>query len=145
MASAIWPYLTVNDGKAAVAFYEKALGAVAERVMPAGDKLMHATMKVGDATFMLNDDFPEHCGGVVRAPKATGAATAVTMHLNVPDCDAAVAKMTAAGGAVVYPPMDAFWGDRYGTVVDPFGHQWSFATPLPADRAKAAAESWKST
>jgi PhnB protein len=143
MANAVWPHLTVHDGKAAVEFYRKALGAEAAMTVPAGDRLMHATMKIGDATFMLNDDFPEHCGGIVRAPKTTGAATPVTLHLGVPDCDAATAQMVAAGGTVVFGPFDAFWGDRYATVADPFGHQWSFGSPLPPDRAKAAAEAWK--
>ena len=145
MAKSIWPHLVVHDGKAAVAFYENALGAKAEMVMPAADgkKLMHAGLKVGDAVFMLCDDFPEYCGGLVRAPKTTGATSAVTLHLNVADCDAAMAKMVAAGGTESMPAMDAFWGDRYGKVTDPFGHEWSFATPLPPDRAKAAAEAWK--
>src|SRR5262249_53566293 len=113
MSNAVWPHLTVHDGKAAVEFYQKALGAVPQMVMPAGDKVMHASLKVGDAVFMLNDDFPEYCGGLVRAPKTTGATTSVTLHLNVPDCDAAVAKMAAAGGTVTMPPADMFWGDRY--------------------------------
>jgi PhnB protein len=145
MANTVVPHLTVHDGRAAVAFYEKALGATAQMVMPADDgkRLMHASLKAGDAVFMLNDDFPEYCGGVSRAPKSTGTATPVALHLHVPDCDAAMAKMAAAGGIVSMPAMDAFWGDRYGKVTDPFGHEWSFATPLPADRAKAAAEAWK--
>jgi PhnB protein len=145
MATSLWPHLSVHDGPAAVAFYEKALGAKAEMVMPAGDgrKLMHAGMKVGDVAFMLCDDFPEHCGGVSRAPKTTGAASPVALHLTVEDCDAAMAKMAAAGGTVSMPAMDAFWGSRYGRVTDPFGHEWSFAHPLPADRAKAAAEAWQ--
>ena len=145
MANAIWPHLTVNDGKAAVAFYEKALGAVAERVMPAqgGAKLMHASLRVGDAVFMLNDDFPEYCGGASRAPKTTGAVTPVTLHLNVADCDAAFKRFVDAGGTGSMPPWDAFWGDRYAKVTDPFGHEWSFSNPLPADRAKKAAEEFK--
>lgn len=143
MANAIWPHLTVNDGKAAVEFYQKALGAVANHVAPMGDKIMHAHLSIGDAVFMLNDDFPEFCEGKVRAPKSTGAISPVTLHLNVPDCDAAVDRMVKAGGTVSMPPMDAFWGDRYGKVTDPFGHEWSFSTPLSPERTKAAAEEWK--
>jgi len=143
MANAIWPHLTVHSGKAAIEFYQKGLGAVTDRVVPAGDKIMHASLKVGDAVLMLNDDFPEHCGGVSRAPKTTGAVSPVTLHLNVPDCDAAFNKMVSAGATASMPPWDAFWGDRYAQVTDPFGHHWSFSNPLPADRAKKAAESFK--
>lgn len=143
MSNAIWPHITVHNAKAAIEFYQQGLGAVAERVMPAGDKIMHASLKVGDAVFMLNDDFPEHCGGVSKAPKTTGATSAVTLHLNVDDCDAAFNKMVAAGATATMPPWDAFWGDRYAQVTDPFGHQWSFSNVLPPDRAKAAAENFK--
>ena len=82
-------------------------------------------------------------GGISRAPKTTGAVNPVYLHLNVPDCDAAFAKMVGAGATPTMPPWDAFWGDRYAQVTDPFGHQWSFSNPLPADRAKKAQESFK--
>jgi PhnB protein len=140
----IIPHLVVHDGNAAVEFYQKGLGAeVISRVpAPDGRRLMHAALAVGGSVLMLNDDFPEYCGGKVRAPKATGT-TAVTMHLNVADCDAAVAKMAAAGATVTMPPDDMFWGDRYAKVTDPFGHEWSFSTPLTAERTAAAAKKWE--
>jgi PhnB protein len=79
------------------------------------------------------DDFPEfreqHGGNKVLGPKQNGATTFV-LHLNVPDCDAAVKRATDAGCTVMMEPMDAFWGDRYGQVLDPYGHAWSFAHPL---------------
>src|SRR5581483_9199568 len=108
--SAIVPHLVVHDGKAAVEYYKQGLGAEVTNLMPAPDgRLMHASLSVGGACLMLCDDFPEHCGGKARAPKVTGG-SGVTLHLSVPDCDAAVDRMTAAGGEVKMAPWDAFWG-----------------------------------
>ncbi len=144
MQAGFIPHLVVHDGAAAVKFYEQALGATTQSSVPMkGDtRLLHAAMAVDGATFFLCDDFPEFCGGKNRTPKALGG-TAVTIHLCVPDCDAAIAKAAGAGATVTMPAMDAFWGDRYGKVVDPFGHEWSFSTPLSPERAAAAAEEAK--
>ena len=138
------PHLTVDDGHAAVKYYQAAFDAVVEREMPApdGKRLMHASLKIGDGVLMLNDEFPEYCGGKLRNPKALGG-TPVTLHLNVPNCDAAVAQAVQAGGSVKMPPMDMFWGDRYGQIVDPFGHEWSFSHALTAEQTKAAGEAWE--
>jgi PhnB protein len=141
------PHLVVHDGNAALEFYQKALGAEVTCRVPAPDgrRLMHASLSVGGGGFMLNDDFPEYCGPA-RAPKVTGT-TGVTLHLNVPDCDAAVERMAEAGGTVVMPPDDMFWGDRYAKVTDPFGHEWSFSTRISEERTAAAAkkfEEWQS-
>jgi PhnB protein len=143
------PHLVVHDGLAALEFYQKALGAeVAYQVpSPDGKRLMHASLSINGGGFMLCDDFPEYCGGQARAPKTTGV-SGVTMHLNVPDCDAAVARMAEAGGTSVMPPEDMFWGDRYGKVTDPFGHEWSFATRISEERTAAAAkkfEEWQAS
>jgi len=100
--------------------------------MPTPDgRLMHASLKIGDAALMLCDDFPEYCGGVSRAPNGPSP---VTLHLNVDSADAAIAKAAAAGATVTMPAADMFWGDRYGQIVDPFGHSWSFSNPLTAGR-----------
>jgi len=125
------PHLCVNDGPAAMEFYKKAFGATEVARMPAedGKRLMHAQLALFDGMLYLHDDFPEYHGGKSETPKALGA-TPVTLHLTVPDCDAAIAKAAAAGAAVTMPAQDMFWGDRYGQVVDPFGHRWSFATPI---------------
>lgn len=139
------PHLAVHDGKAAVAFYQQALGADVLVVMPAEDgsgRLMHASLSVGGARLMLNDDFPEWCGGVSRSPK-NSAGSPVTIHLDVADCDAALARMAAAGGTVTMPAGDMFWGDRYGKVRDPFGHEWSFSHPLTAEQKAAAEKAWE--
>ena len=100
---------------------------------------MHAHLKVLGHDLMLCDDFPEHCGGVSRAPHGPSP---VTIHLCVENCDAAIAKMAAAGGTVTMPAGDMFWGDRYGKVTDPFGHDWSFTHPLTAEQKAAAEAKW---
>jgi PhnB protein len=126
----VTPHLCVHDGPAAMEFYKKAFGATEVTRMPAedGKRLMHAELTVLGGKLFLHDDFPEYHGGKSETPKAIGA-TPVTLHLEVPDTDAAMAK-AAAGAAVTMPAMDMFWGDRYGQVTDPFGHRWSFSTPL---------------
>lgn len=134
------PHLVVKGAAAAVEYYKAALGAEEVRRMPAPDgRLMHAELRIGEATLMLCDDFPEHCGGVSRAPSGPSP---ITLHLCVPDADAAIASAAQAGAAVTMPADDMFWGDRYGQVVDPFGHSWSYSTPLTAERKSAAEKKW---
>ncbi len=121
-------HLVVDGGAKAIDFYRKAFGAEEINRMPAPDgRLMHAEIRIGDSVVMLADDFPEWMGGQSRSPKALGN-TPVTLHLYVRDADAAFARAVEAGCEVKMPLMDMFWGDRYGTVADPFGHQWSIAT-----------------
>jgi PhnB protein len=141
--SGLIPHLVVNGAVKAVEFYKKAFGAVEVRRMPAedGQRLMHAELTIGDATLMLCDDFPEYCGGVSRAPKP-GAPTSVTLHIDVPNCDAAIDRAVTAGATVKMPAMDMFWGDRYGQVIDPFGHEWSFAHRLTAEQKAEAEKTW---
>ena len=95
--------------------------------MPRPDgKLVHAALRINGFLVMLNDDFPEMCGGKSMTPKSLGG-TPVTIHLHVTDVDAAFQRALDAGATVVMPLEDQFWGDRYGVVADPFGHQWSLA------------------
>jgi len=130
---AVIPHIVVDDAAAALAFYKKALGAEEVMRLPAedGKRLMHSEMRIGDARIFVRDAFPEYCeaGGKDGSPKVFGG-TAVTLHLDVENCDAAVTQAAGAGATVVMPPADQFWGDRYGVVVDPFGHAWSFAHTL---------------
>ena len=134
---AVTPHLVVSDGDAAVAFYKKALGATEATRMTAkdGKRLMHAELHLGGMRFFLNDDFPEHracyAADAVFPPDVIHG-TSVTMHLEVEDCDVAVKRAADAGATVTMTPWDAFWVMRYGRVIDPFGHSWSFAHPLPA-------------
>ena len=137
---ALIPHLAVDGGVAAAEFYKKAFDAVEVRRMLAedGKRLMHLEMKIGEAVFMAHDEFPEYVAGKFSNPKHTGT-TSVTLHLVVDDCDATMEKAAAAGATITMPAADMFWGDRYGQVVDPFGHAWAVGSPLSPERAKAAA------
>ena len=125
------PHLVCDGCAAAIEFYKKAFGAKEISRMPAADgkRIMHAEINIGGRPLFLNDDFPEFCGGKSQSPKGLGG-TPVTIHRYVQDCDAAIDRAREAGATVKMPPQDMFWGDRYGVVVDPFGHQWSIATHL---------------
>ncbi|MFO0852334.1 MAG: VOC family protein [Gemmataceae bacterium] len=143
-ATALIPHLVVNDAAAASEFYQAAFGAAEHFRMPepkGGTRLMHVSLGIGDLKLMLCDDFPEYCGGVSKAPKP-GVPTGVTLHLDVPDCDATFEQAIAAGATPVMPPMDAFWGDRYAKLTDPFGHEWSLAHRLTAEQKAAAEKAW---
>ena len=121
----ITPHLIVRGGEKAIEFYKKAFGAelVAKMPMPGG-KLGHAEMRIGDSVVMLADEFPEMGA---RSPQSIGG-SAVTIHVYVTDADAAYQRAVQAGAKATMPLMDMFWGDRYGKVTDPFGHEWSIAT-----------------
>jgi PhnB protein len=139
-AQGVIPHLVVGDAAAALDFYRKGLGATEVMRVPAqdGKRILHAEIAVNGARLFVRDDFPEHCpghGGARVAPPAALGGTPVTLHLEVADCDAAVARMVTAGATVTMPPTDAFWGARYAQVADPFGHAWSFAHPLPGATA----------
>lgn len=136
------PHLVVKGADKALDFYKRALGAEEVCRMPAPDgRLMHAEFRVGRSMFFLCDDFPEYCGGKSRTAGALGGSP-VTVHMYVNDCDASMKRMADAGATVTMPAADMFWGDRYGKVVDPFGHEWSFATHIrdmtPEEMAQAA-------
>ena len=122
------PHLTMKDAAAAIEFYKKAFGAVElERHHgPDGKSIMHATLKIGDSRFMLNDEFPEMGG---KGPQTLGGSP-VCMHISVAAVDEWFARAVAAGAKVTMPLADMFWGDRYGQIEDPFGHKWSLATHL---------------
>ena len=127
---ALSPHLTVDDAGAAVDFYVKAFGAVEIGRVPRADgKLIHAAVRINGQTVMLNDDFPEMCGGRSMTPKALGG-TPVTIHLTVTDVENSFRQAVEAGATVVHPVQEQFWGDRYGVVADPFGHRWSMGQPV---------------
>jgi PhnB protein len=119
------PFLVVHDGAAAIEFYKQAFGGVEDsRLSTPDDRIGHAALSIGDAKVMLSDEFDD---SPCRSPQALGGTT-VMIHLYVEDVDAAVAKAVAAGAAVTMPVADMLWGDRLGTIRDPFGHSWSIAT-----------------
>jgi PhnB protein len=124
------PHLVVDDAAAAIDFYVKAFGATEYGRMPHPDgRLVHAALDINGSMVMLNDDFPDFNEGKSSTPTALGG-TPVTIHLQVPDVEAAFARAVDAGAVVVAPLEDQFWGDRYGIVRDPFGHQWSLGQPV---------------
>lgn len=125
------PHLVCDPCSEALEFYKKALGANVLGVMPApgGQKIIHAAMDVDGLRIFLVDDFPEMCGGQSQSPQSLGGSP-VTIHRYVKDVDAVVQKAVDAGATLKMPVSDMFWGDRYGVVVDPYGHSWSFATHI---------------
>ncbi|MDP2027574.1 VOC family protein [Sulfuriferula sp.] len=123
----ITPHLVCAGAIAAIDFYQRAFNAVAVMRLPgAADKLMHAQIRIGDSNIMLVDEMPEWGSLGPSALKGTP----VTLHCYVNDADAAFAQAIAAGATVKMPLADMFWGDRYGILVDPFGHHWSIATHI---------------
>ncbi|CDO07189.1 VOC family protein [Mycolicibacterium cosmeticum] len=127
---AVIPHLVVDDAAAAIDFYVRAFGATELGRVPGPDgRLVHAALTINGSTVMLNDDFPEYNDGKAQNPKALGGSP-VTIHLTVTDVEAKFAKAVEAGAEVVMPLEDQFWGDRYGMVKDPFGHQWSLGQPV---------------
>lgn len=127
----LFPYLVVGDAKAAIDFYTKAFGAheVARHSAPHTDKLMHVHMVIFGSALYFSDDFPEHMGGKSRTPHAIGG-TPVTLHLQVEDARAIWDSAMANGATSAMPLADQFWGDRYGKLLDPFGHEWSIGQTL---------------
>lgn len=123
---AVTPYLVLSGVAKAIEFYKKAFGAQELYRMPGpGGSVMHAEIKIGDSVLMMADEFPgaEHC----KAPSSLQGTT-TNMHLYVEDADAAFERAVDAGAKVSMPLQDMFWGDRYGKLTDPFGHEWSIAT-----------------
>ena len=122
----VTPHLTVRGAARAIDFYARAFGAEELTRMPApdGERIMHAELRIGDSRVFLNDEFPDMGG---RSPEALGG-TPASLHLYVEDVERAFARAVAAGAKVHMPLQDMFWGDRYGRLVDPFGHEWSMAT-----------------
>ncbi len=123
--NSVTAYLIVDGAERAIEFYKTAFGAVEELRMPLGGKIGHAEIRIGDSKVMLADEFPEMG---FRGPGSDGAP--VSIHLFVEDVDGVVAKAVAAGATVQRPVENQFYGDRIGTIRDPFGHTWSVATHI---------------
>ena len=118
------PHLVVQNASAAIDFYKRAFGA--EELMrlpsPDGKTIVHACLKIGDSQLMLADEMAG-----CQSPQSVGGIS-TTIHLAIEDADAAMDRCVKAGATVTMPLMDAFWGDRYGRIKDPFGHEWSIAS-----------------
>jgi len=141
------PSLVVNDAAKAIEFYKEVFGAQELMRMnhPQSTKIAHAEIKIRDHVLMLGDECPE-MGAI--APKPDGPLPPRSVMLYVTDVDAVFAKAVSKGARSTMPPMDMFWGDRYGKFMDPFGHLWGVATHTkdvsPEECAKAAEEWGKS-
>lgn len=116
--------LTVDDAARAIDFYKQAFGAKELSRLPMGDKIGHAELQIGDTRIMLNDEFPDF-GNL--SPKSRGGTT-FGLVIYTEDVDSAFKKAISAGGKEFMAVQDQFWGDRMGTLFDPFGHKWSIAT-----------------
>jgi uncharacterized glyoxalase superfamily protein PhnB len=126
---AITPHLVIKGASEAIEFYKRAFGAeeLSRMPMPGKDgatKLGHAELQVGDSKLFLADEFPDY-GSV-----GPGASSPVSIHLYVTDAEAAFARAVEAGAKVAMPLADMFWGDRFGKLIDPFGHHWSISEHL---------------
>ena len=130
----VTPHLSVEGCAKAIEFYVRAFGAEEVGRAPGADgRLMHAEIQIGDSRIMLADVFPEY----------GGKPTAATLHIYTDDCDALFKRAVDAGAVGEMPPGDAFWGDRYSKVRDPFGQGWGIAThqkDLTPEEMKAAME-----
>jgi uncharacterized glyoxalase superfamily protein PhnB len=123
----VTPYLAVDDASAAIDFYQRAFGAKEQVRMPGpGDTIMHAELEIGDSLVMLADPFPQ---ASTRTPKELGG-TSVNIFVYVEDIDALYKRAIDAGASSLMEPDDMFWGDRFGSVQDPFGHSWTIATHI---------------
>lgn len=139
----VTPSLTFRDSAKALEFYQKAFGATVLDNMPNpnGKGTMHATMKIGDSILMMGDEMPGSAS--CKSPETVGGSP-VSLFIYVADADSAFDKAVAAGAKVQMPVMDMFWGDRCGSITDPFGYCWMVGTHVkdlsPEEIQKGAAE-----
>ena len=138
----VTPYLVIKNAAAAIEYYKKAFGAVELFRMPApGSKIRHAEIKIGDSPVMLADEYPDMG---FKGPESFGG-TPVSLMIYVDDVDKIYPQAIAAGGKELRPLQNQFYGDRSGTLIDPFGHVWTIGTHVEdiseeelAKRAEAA-------
>lgn len=122
----VTPYLMVRGASEAAEWYKRAFGAeeVMRMPMEGSDKLMHCHLRINGGDLFMSDEFPEYGASLGDGPGG------VTMFLGVDDADAWYNRAVEAGAKVRMEIADQFWGDRYGEVIDPFGHSWSFGSPI---------------
>lgn len=120
------PYLVVSDAAGAIEFYKLAFGAIelTRHTAGASEQIAHAHLLVNGGSVMLSDDFSGMMGGTSVTPEALGGSP-ITLHLVLEDVDTFWTSAVAAGALVKMELADQFWGDRYGQLVDPYGHVWS--------------------
>ena len=120
----VTPYLIIKGAADAIEFYKKAFGATELMRFPMGDKIGHAEIKIGDSPIMMADEYPEMG---YKGPKALGGSP-VSIMLYVEDVESVFNRAVTAGATVKESVQDKFYGDRSGTLQDPFGHVWHIAT-----------------
>jgi len=122
----ITPMLVLKDAREAIAFYLRAFGAVERLVMPnpGGEGVMHAELQIGSSIVMMSEENP----GQACRSAATLGGSPVSFYVYLDDVDAAYRQALAAGAEALMPVQEMFWGDRIGTVLDPFGYSWTLAT-----------------
>lgn len=141
---AVTPSFTFKDSKKAIEFYKKAFGAKVLDLLPNlnGQGVMHATIQIGNSIIMMGDEMPNpNCG---KSAESLGASP-VSFYIYVPNADAAFKQAIAAGAIEAMPVADMFWGDRCGSLKDPFGYSWMIAThtqDLTDDQIKKGAEAF---
>jgi PhnB protein len=117
----LFPYLRVHNAAEAVEFYKRAFGVTEKfRLVEPSGRIGHVELDFGGTIVMLSDEYPEYG---IQGPRSIGG-TGVSIHLHLDDADAAIARAVEAGAELVRPASDAFYGERSGTVRDPFGHEW---------------------
>ena len=136
----VTPYLFVKNAAQAIDFYKKAFRAAEVMRMPGGDgKIVHAELRIGDSIVMLADEVLQ---SRARSPETLGG-TSVSLHVYFENVDHVAEKAVAAGAKLIRPVQNQFYGDRTGTLIDPFGHMWSIATHVedvsPEELEKRAA------
>ena len=139
----VTPSFTFKDSKKVIEFYKKAFGAKALDVVPSldGKGTMHATIQIGDSIIMMGDERP---GQSCQSAETLGTSP-VSLYLYVPNADAVFKQAVEAGGTVVMPVAEMFWGDRGGSLKDPFGYSWIIAThtrDLTKDEVRQGAEAF---
>ena len=137
----VTPYLTVDNAAAAIEFYAAAFGAEDRMRLPMGDKIGHAEIRIGDSIVMLSDEWPEM--GMLAPSHRGGATSSCLIYLD--DVDAAFERAVAAGATAERAVQTEFWGDRMGSVIDPFGHRWSLAShveDVPEDELRQRMQAW---
>jgi PhnB protein len=121
------PHITLRNAADAIKFYKEVFDAVEVMSTPYpqnNEKIMHAELRIGDSLLMINDEIPEMGA---HSPQSLSG-TNLTLHMYVPDVDAAFNRAVQAGAQVIMPVADTFWGDRYGMLVDAWGQNWALAT-----------------
>lgn len=141
------PSFTFKDSQKAIDFYKKAFGAKVLDLMPNlnGPGIMHATIQIGNSILMMGDEMPS--SGCSKSAETLGNCP-ISLYLYVNDADAAFKQALAAGATQTMPMMDMFWGDRAGSLKDPFGYSWMIAThqqDLTKDQIKKGAEAFFSS